>query len=51
MMKFIKSIIDAIKPVTRQERVEKYLSEARDMVDLERRLRNIEKRSDLDTWI
>lgn len=43
MIKFIKNFLSSIRPMTEIERRDLYLSEAYDLIDLERRMKEFEK--------
>lgn len=43
MIKYLKSIFNNFRPLTHREQVYKYLSESYDLVDLERRMRELDK--------
>lgn len=40
-MRYLKKVLSLIKPKTQQQRIEEYLSQSTDLVDLERRQRQL----------
>lgn len=40
-MRYVKKVLSLIKPKTQQQRIEEYLSKSTDLIDLERRQRQL----------
>lgn len=49
-MKLLSKLWNMIRPLTQREEEEKYLSEAKDLADLERRMKRLQN-SNLSGWV
>lgn len=45
MMKYLKNLYKSFKPLSEKESAYKYLAESYDLIDLERRMKELEKRN------